>query len=156
MEGSHKAIIDLDTYNRVQAEMERRREKHYGASRRKKKYPLSSNVCGICGKNYRHRVTSTDGKWVCSTFFTKGKEACTSKQIPDSVLMHIAAEHGGADEIERIIANPGNELIFILRGGSEHRHIWQDRSRSESLTPEMKEKARQKAKEQHKCRRTSQ
>ena len=153
VEGSHEAIIDLDTYNRVQAEIARRREKHYGPSRRKKKYPLSSKiVCGICGKNYRHRVTSTDGKWVCSTFFTEGKKACPSKQIPDSVLMYIAAEHGGPDEVERIIANPGNELIFILRDGSEHKHIWKDRSRSESWTPEMREKAR----EQSKCRRTSQ
>ena len=153
VEGSHEAIIDLDTYNRVQAEVARRREKHYGPSRRKKKYPLSSKiVCGICGKNYRHRVTSTDGKWVCSTFFTEGKKACPSKQIPDSVLMHIAVEHGGPDEVERIIANPGNELIFILRDGSEHKHIWKDRSRSESWTPEMREKARK----QSKCRRTSQ
>jgi len=153
---SHEAIISLDTYNAVQEEYARRRRIYYPDAGPKKAYPFTGKiVCGICGKNYRHRVDKGVEKWMCSTFNTRGRKACPSKQIPDSVINDIAATYGGPDAVDHIIAKPGNELVFILTDGSEHKHQWKDRSRRESWTPDMREKARQKAKEQIKCREIS-
>lgn len=145
IEGSHEAIIDIATYTAVQEEYARRREKYYHGGK-KKTYPLTGKIqCGICGKSYRHRISKGYEKWMCSTFNTYGKSACPSKQVPDNVLMEIARSYGGADEVSRIIANPENELVFILKDGTEHTHKWRDRSRSESWTDEMRERARRNA-----------
>ena len=136
VEGAHEAIIDKDTFDAVRAEMELRRDLFYNGTNPPVSYPLSGKiVCGICGKHYRHRP----GKWICSTYKKHGKSACPSKLIPDAVVDAITEEY---DEIDHITALPGNELIITLPDGSEHRHTWQDRSRAESWTPEMKEKAR--------------
>jgi hypothetical protein len=50
-------------------------------------------------------------------------------------------------DIQKIIADDGNTLHFHLVDGSVITRIWSDRSRAESWTPEMRETARQKAKE---------
>ena len=43
-----------------------------------------------------------------------------------------------------IIAEPGNRLRFMMTDGTEKEIVWQDRSRSESWTEEMREAVRQK------------
>lgn len=48
-------------------------------------------------------------------------------------------------QIDHIEVPADNHLKFYLRGGRVEERIWKDRSRRESWTPEMKEKARQNA-----------
>ena len=55
-------------------------------------------------------------------------------------------------EIESILnirVEKNNNLIITYRDGRVETHTWKDRSRAESWTPEMKEKARERAKRQH-------
>ena len=83
--------------------------------------------------------------WICTTYNTLGKTACPSKAIPESVLETAVDEIGGISEITDIYAHNDNSLVFTLASGGQIVKLWQDRSRRQSWTPEMKEAARQKA-----------
>ena len=87
------------------------------------------------------------------TYNSKGKLYCASKQIPEDTLCRMAAavlnlrtfdEDQFRERVTQIYAEPDNTLRFRLTDGTERVIRWQDRSRSESWTPEMKQKAREK------------
>ena len=156
-ESSHEAIIDIGIYNSVQLEMSRRAEKHTHPGQKKNTYPFTGKlICGGCGKHYRRKVTKARPIWICPTFNTLGKVACPSKQIPEETLCQVAAEVLGLDtfsenaflgKITAVRVEKDNTLVFCLTDGTETVKRWQDRSRSESWTEEMKEVARQKDRE---------
>lgn len=154
-EDAHDAIIDMETFQAVQAEKVRRAARFVKKTAPKKTYPFTSLlVCDGCGKNYRRKVTKTGPVWICGTFNSMGKAACASKQIPEETLQRVTAEVLGQmdfseESLRRLIKNilvcNGNVLIFRFFDGSEVTREWQDRSRSQSWTADMKEVARQKA-----------
>ena len=154
--GSHEPIISLRQFNAVQEEIRRRAEKHTHPGVKQKTYPFTGMVvCGGCGKHYRRKITKTGPVWICSTFNTMGKAYCPSKQIPENTLISITEEVLGSmdvlhDKITAIKAEKNNTLVFCFKDGSETVKRWQDRSRAESWTEEMKEAARQKALERSK------
>lgn len=147
VENSHEAIIPLETFEVVQQEMKRRRKK-YAPKEKAGKYVLSGKIkCGICGKNYRRKITQHNTIWICSIYNSKGKKYCASKAIPEETLEELIREVG---EFELITAAPNNLVHFRLEDGTTITKEWQDRSRAKSWTPEMKAKARQKALERSK------
>ena len=140
-EGTHEAIIPLETFNAVQKEMERRSELHKPKPPEKPSYPFTGKItCAQCGKHYRRKVTATGVVWICATFNTVGKAACPSKAIPESTLLRLTADL----PFDEIIADKNN-TIRVRFGGSETVLTWEDRSRSESWTPEMKAIAAERA-----------
>ena len=142
---AHEAIIPLEQFNAVQEEIKRRSAEFYKPHKNKGQYAFSGIVeCGCCGKHYRRKTTTGGQVWICPTFNAKGKAACPSKQIPESVLETIADEVGGVGKITALQACNGNTLVVTLTSGEEIVKRWQDRSRRQSWTPEMKEMARQK------------
>lgn len=153
-EDAHEAIIDMETFQAVQKEKERRAAQFIKKPAPKKIYPFTGLlVCGNCGKNYRRKVTKAGAVWVCGTFNSLGKAACASKQIPEFTLQQVTADVLGqndfthewlCDRIQHIRVCNDNALIFCFNDGSEITRIWKDRSRSQSWTDEMKEAARQK------------
>ena len=147
-QNTHEPIVSLDDFIAVQDEIERRSERH--APKGKKynaQYPFSGLItCGNCGKKYRRKVTGTGAVWICSTYNHKGKSACASRQIPEAALEKLTADLD-LNDITRITANKGNRLVFRFRDGHECTRQWEDRSRSESWTPEMKERARIRTKQ---------
>lgn len=153
---SHEPIIPLRQYNAVQEEIKRRADKHTHSGVKQNTYPFTGMVvCGSCGKHYRRKITKTGPVWICSTFNTMGKAYCPSKQIPENTLISITEEVLGStdtlyDKITAIRAEKDNTLVFCFKDGSETVKRWQDRSRAESWTEEMKEAARQKALERSK------
>lgn len=153
---SHEAIIPLQQFNAVQDEIKRRAEKHTHPSVKQKTYAFTGMiVCGNCGKHFRRKVTKTGPVWICSTFNTMGKAYCSSKQIPENTLISITEEtldstNALGDKITAIRAEKDNTLVFYFKDGSETVKRWQDRSRAESWTDEMKAAARQKSLERSK------
>lgn len=153
---SHEPIIPLRQFNAVQEEIKRRADKHTHSCVKQNTYPFTGMVvCGGCGKHYRRKITKTGPVWICSTFNTMGKAYCPSKQIPENSLISITEEVLGStdtlyDKITAIRAEKDNTLVFCFKDGSETVKRWQDRSRAESWTEEMKEAARQKALERSK------
>ncbi len=155
VEEAHEAIIDLNTFERVQKMIAERQERYsyQGATNR---YPLSGMIqCGCCGKNYQRKVYKNKIAWNCSTFTRRGKKYCpTSKQIPEDILYGAICdvlEIKEFDEktvhrkISRILVPAPYELIFIFHDGHEEKRKWEHISRSKSWTDEMKQKARERS-----------
>ena len=92
-EETHEAIIDMETFQAVQAEKERRAKRFNKKPAPRTTYPFSGLlVCDNCGKNYRRKTTKMGIVWVCGTFNTLGKAACASKQIPEGTLQQVTAD----------------------------------------------------------------
>ena len=144
---THEAIIDIETYNRVQSEMHRRAEK-YGKPQTSENYPFSGMItCALCGKHYRRKVTATGPRWICSTYNILGKSACPSKSIPENILMEKVSEVSATGEITALTAHNDNTLEFTHADGTITVKRWHDRSRAESWTDEMRVAAAQKTRE---------
>ena len=134
---THEAIISMEAFEAVQAEMQRRAQK-YAKKQPRQAYPLSGKItCAICGKHYRRKVTATGPVWICSTYNTFGKDQCPSKAIPEVALSASAAEVADTTEITAVTAEKNNTLVFTLKSGETAVKQWQDRSRAESWTEEM-------------------
>ena len=147
--GTHEAIIDLATFETVQEEIARRAEHYSGKKTTVATYPFTGLiVCANCGKHYKRKTTATGIVWICATYNNHGKKACASKAIPESVLYELTADTPLGD-LTAIRAEKDNTLTFCFKNGSQTVKRWQDRSRRESWTEEMKEKARQQALAQH-------
>lgn len=143
---THEAIIDIDTFNRVQKEMAERAERMTPRHAPGQPYTFTSLiVCGICGKHYHRKITATGPVWICHTFNSKGKAACPSKQIPESTLEKVTADLD-VSRLDAITSESGNRLIFHFKDGSSEERQWKDRSRSESWTEEKKKQAAERRK----------
>lgn len=152
VQDAHEPIIDRAIFDEVQRELARRAESVQVK-------PGSATAftgkirCGICGKNYRRKTTHTAITWVCATYNTKGKKYCASKQIPEKTLKTVTAEVLGCDSFDEnefaeriafITALLNNTLEFSLAEGHTMKATWEDRSRSESWTEEMRQVAAEK------------
>ncbi len=151
---SHEPIIALEQFNAVQELISQRAEKHCPGGQKKNAYPFTGKMqCSICGKNYRRKTVRGKAVWICPTFNTKGRAFCASKQIPEDTLHCAAAEVMGLAEFDAdtflskitvIRVEKDNTLVFCYTDGTKTVIQWQDRSRRQSWTPEMKEAARKK------------
>lgn len=150
---AHEPIIDRAIFEATQAELDRR-AKAVCVPKGSVTVFTSKILCGICGKNYRRKTTPYNVVWCCTTYNTKGKSYCASKQIPESILFEVSAEMLGMDgfncddfseRVKLIIALPNNILEYHFTDGQTHKIQWQDRSRSESWTDEMRQQVRKNA-----------
>ena len=142
VEESHEPIIDRETFDTAQRILadRHRQYSHHGATNR---YLLSGMIrCGCCGKNYQRKMYSQGAVWMCATYLRRGKKYCPdSRQISEKILFQLIADM----EVTQIDVPEPNELIFTLADGRKIQKHWENPSRSESWTPEMKEKARMKS-----------
>ena len=146
---THESIISMETFEAVQAEMQQRAQK-YAKKQPRQTYPFSGKItCAICGKHYRRKVTATGPVWICSTYNTHGKSKCASKAIPEVPLFAMAAEVADTAEITAVTAEKDNTLVFTLKSGETAVKRWQDRSRAESWTEEMRCAVGQKTRERN-------
>lgn len=163
VENSHEAIIDQETFDKVQEEMARRAAK-YNHSKQNDQIHLFCGLlqCGNCGRYYRHRHSNVKKYdrviWVCPSYYTLGKDICPAQSILEEVLIAKTKEVLTTDElnreillerIEKIIVPAHNQLRYILQDGTVVDVQWRHRSRKESWTPEMREAARQRALARH-------
>ena len=156
---SHEAIIDKEIFDRVRHEIELRVVKHCRKPQERKCYPFTSMIqCGLCGMSYRRKIASAGSKyekpvWICATFNVQGKDSCGSQQIPESILIQKTAEVFGLKELDeqvlkdhiiKIQVPEHNRLIYIFKDGHTEEVVWQNPSRRESWTDEMKQAARER------------
>lgn len=159
VEDSHEAIIDKATFSEVQEEVARRREKAVPSKMPPRHYLFTGIVrCGQCGSTFYRKIRNRNTKyakpvWTCQLFDTIGKEACPAKQLPENILIAKTSEMLGAADwnremllrrVREIKALPDNILIYIFQDGQRKETRWQNPSRQESWTPEMKQKARER------------
>lgn len=159
VENSHDAIIDNNEFIAVQEEMKRRQSLFFFAHHDNTQVPLFKGIikCGLCGSPYRRRMVNTTCHpkpvWICGKFFDLGKDYCSSQQIPEDILIEKTKEVLGTAYVNRVLilerlsgieVTDHFHLRYTLKDGSVQYVIWKHKSRRESWTPEMKEKARQK------------
>ncbi|WP_394870297.1 recombinase family protein [Clostridium butyricum] len=126
VEGTHSAIIDINTFNKAQEIIKTNRIKFQG-SQEGGRYPFTSKIeCGVCGKNYRHKGRNGKSTWVCSKHLEHGKDYCDSKPISDFELRKISQEILEIKEfdndvfkknVEKIKITKSRTAIFILKDG---------------------------------------
>lgn len=148
----HEGIIDRETFNAVQDRSRSHRIAAHPVRKEKEKHPFTGKViCGSCGKNYRRKTTNGKVSWQCGTFLELGKDHCQAKQIPESVLMDSCRDalclnefqpETFAKRIKEIWVPQSNHLLIVFRDGTEMTRVWQDRSRRDSWTDEMRQEAR--------------
>lgn len=159
VENSHEPIIDKETFSLVQQEL-KRRAAQYPSSPAKAPYLFTGLIhCGLCGGHFRRKIVNASSKyakpaWMCSTFNRYGKQACSAQQIPESILIAKTSEILGTSDWDRetLLANiaeiqvPGpSRLIYVFHDGRTQEITWQNPSRRESWTEEMRQKAREDA-----------
>ena len=153
-EGTHEAIVDIDTFNQAQ---ERLRMLEQQAAKRSKptRSALSGLIqCGNCGSTYRRTTLRGKHFWSCTTYYTIGKIACAAKRIPEETLITLTGEILGTSNLEPksvksqiafIRAEKNNVVVFCMTNGTEIAKHWNDRSRRDGWTPEMRKQAREYA-----------
>jgi hypothetical protein len=144
VKNSHEAIIDRNTFNKVQAEIERRAKASHVKIRPPKHLVFTSLIrCLNCGKAFQRKVAHASNKyrkpvWMCSTFRRFGKSACPARQIPEAILIDLTCkvleldtDHTPSidDEwfaaavsagVRKILAVDGNTLVFVLYGSDSN------------------------------------
>lgn len=157
---AHDPIISRDMFAQVQMERKRRAEK-FGTGNSMTHYPFTGLIrCGKCQCHYHRRTANAGSKyahpaWLCGTFLTFGKETCDAQQIPESILIAETCKVLGMEDIDEetlreriaeILIPEKHVILYRFQDGSEQRVEWKHRSRRESWTPEMRERARQQTK----------
>ena len=150
VEGDHEAIIDAETFERANALISERAKRFKAQDRGALRYPLSGKVvCGECGSKFGHKAYrhSRPG-WICSAFDRKGKKACQSRKVPeyamDEAVNEVIGGYGNIDALDFIEVFNGNKLLFHLKSKEAKEFIWEERSRSDSWTDEMREEAKKR------------
>ena len=143
-EGTHEPIIPPDDFDRVQAEIERRKSLCVGRAPGSKSPLTSKIVCDTCGKHYRRKTTPTGHIWICATYNTLGRDACPSKAVPENKLFELL-DGISMDSIDHLTVKNGNIIFIHLKDGAELEKHWTDRSRAESWTESMRKKAAENA-----------
>ena len=122
IENNHEAIIDKETFQKVQSEI-KRREKN--KDNKQKIYTFTGKItCEQCGKHYRRKISNAGTKyakpvWLCSTFNRHGKVACASKQIPENILEQIVPK-----KFKEIRVTGPTDIKIILEDGETIEKTW--------------------------------
>lgn len=165
VKNSHEPIIERETFEAVQKEIERRRKNRPDRNPNhdnSKKLFIGLITCGSCGGKYRHAYTnakkSDKAIWTCNRFHKYGKAVCQSQQIPEAILIEKTKEVLEevdlttdliASKVSRIFVPERNHLVYELKNGSTVDVHWENPSRSLSWTPEMRQAAHERALKQY-------
>ncbi len=146
--GTHEAIIDMDTFNRVQEEIRRRAEQFkHKEGQKSQTYPFSGLVrCGRCGKNYVRSGAPAYRTWTCRTRRKEGLKNCGADIIPEDELFRLTAEVLGGevtedavrDKITAVRAGENRTLVFCLKNGKETVKQWKEHEVAHVCTEEQK------------------
>lgn len=94
IDNNHPAIVSKETFDLVQAEINRRFELTQGDNKDRKKYsnkyPFSGKIiCGLCGTTYKRRYWNSGTKWQEAVWQCKdyiNSNGCKSKAVKEKVL----------------------------------------------------------------------
>ena len=162
VKNAHDGIVQRDDFETATELHKTRAERYQPHDSTGKRYPFSGMiVCGKCGQPFYRKASTNEKKyskpvWMCNTFNRFGKEYCDAQQISETILTDVTCKTLGLscidevdlhDYLEKIVVPDKNLVCFVFKDGSEHKVEWNNKSRRESWTPEMKERARKKAQE---------
>lgn len=143
---SHEGIVSVEEFRLVQEEFIRR-DSLFNKKEQSRISPFTRKLlCDKCGSYYRRKSTPYKPVWKCGKYLDEGKASCCSSQVPEEVLYELSSDF--KKEVGIIEVCDNNTLIFKLTDGTEVTKKWKYKPRSESWTPEKRELARRRSKEQ--------
>lgn len=156
VEDSHEAIIDKETFKKVQELMHSKAKEYPNSPKRYDCIFKGIIRCGNCGHGYTKRSAHGDRKalWRCNFYIMYGKDKCNSPSILDEEVVRLTKLVLGTSEINNedflskikfIFVNSDKTVTFELKSGEKITHPFNDYSRKNSWTPEMKQKARERS-----------
>ena len=149
VEDTHAAIIDKETFDLAQKELQRRSELGVFSNPALNVTCFTRKIqCGICGKYFNRRAEKyANGEchvsWICGT--RKKAGSCTNKYLPEQILKNLCAEALGtqgfdedefAEKIEKIVVPGKNEVIFHFYDGRILQKQWKSTAHKDWWTPE--------------------
>lgn len=131
MTDCHEAILDRETYAKVQQEFERR------TAMLNPTYCFTKKIrCAVCGQPFTRKKGKQRGKvyvhWICRSKKEPG-QSCCSRNFSDSELKRICAEVLGTDtfdenifelQVKEMLVQENGSIEFHLVGGETR--VWQD------------------------------
>lgn len=154
---THEAIIDKETFDYVQREMERRRKLGALANKSLNTCCFTGKIeCGICGRNYTHDRQMKKGHWqdgwVCGSHKVRGKNCGAVGHVPDKILriesaavLGIAEFDEGAflDKVEKIVVPERQALEFHMKGGEVITRRWVSTAKKDCWNEEYKKRQKE-------------
>ena len=154
-EGTHEPIVEKDAFDKATEILEKNRKKARTSRKTPKRYIFTGKIkCMNCGKNYKRKIYNKKIYWMCQTYAEEGRNVCSTKQIPEEILMSKICEVLGINDfnedlfkekIKHIIVPESGLLTFVFHDGNEVTLKWQNKSRSESWSEEKRQAARERA-----------
>lgn len=125
VENTHEAIIEMDTFQKVQEIFAYNKEAgKFPYNRTGKMYPFTKKViCSRCGRHYTRQLwnTSKNGEkcpiWVCTGKRTEKHRRCDAKNIKEEKLMKASAEVLGLVEFDEARFDEMVESITVEKDG---------------------------------------
>jgi DNA invertase Pin-like site-specific DNA recombinase len=147
---AHEAIIDRETFAKVQAEKERRKKLGCFATDTLTRSAFTSKItCEVCGVHfYRSSRSRTNGKfkvWICCNRKEGRAHNCEVKDLPENILQKVSAEVLGletfdpdvfAEKIEEIVVPSAHTLVYHFYDGRTVTKEWISTARRDCWTPE--------------------
>lgn len=127
MADCHEAIIDRETYAKVQVEMERR------TSLLNPTYCFTKKIrCEICGAQYTRKKGKVKGKtyvhWICRSKKEVGR-TCSSVNFSEEELKNICANVLETDSFDEELFENRVKDIVVLRNGDVEFHLIDDETK---------------------------
>ena len=158
MEDTHPAIVDMVTYQIVKERLQEASD-YFTPTTPQSESPFSKKmVCGYCGEYVKRAKNNARTVWNCHRYLEDGKAGCEgAKQIRNDILEELCCEVFGWESLDEEFIRKNvvkiivfaHKLTFEMVDGSSIEKEWKNKSRSASWTPEMRERARQRAIIQH-------
>lgn len=155
-ENTHPVIIEKEIFDKVQAEVAKRRELGVFANKAIKTTCFTSKIkCDICGKSYRRsgKRQRKNAKevyyiWTCRTKSEKGIAHCHPKDVPEKMLKKYLAialsleefdEETFTEDVEKVVVKGQDELIIHFYDGQILTQKWQSTARTDCWTDDRRE-----------------
>ena len=158
VEDTHPAIVDMVTYQIVKERLQEASD-YFTPTTPQSDSPFSKKmVCGYCGAYVKRAKNNARTVWNCHRYLEDGKAGCEgAKQIRNDMLEELCCEVFGWESLDEEFIRKNivkikvfaHKLLFEMVDGTSIEKEWQYKSRSASWTPEMRERARQRALIQH-------
>lgn len=152
VEDHHEAIIDKEIFEKAQRIREGRKPK---VTNPKGNHIFTGLIeCSCCGRHFMRKTNNGHAVWICCHYLNKGKKGCpASFQMREDTLVEMAARAMGMEKfdearfrekIEKITQKPKKTVEFRFRDGTKKSLGYAKKSRKDSWTKEMREKAKRK------------
>ena len=158
VEDTHPAIVDMVTYEIVRERLQEATDYITSPSPQTESPFSKKMVCGYCGEYVKRAKNNARTIWHCHRYLEDGKAGCKdAKQIRNDMLEQLCCEVFGWESLDEEFIRKNvvkikvfdRKLLFEMVDGRTIEKEWKYKSRSASWTPEMRERARQKALIQH-------